>query len=226
MGIVAAAETIGPSSRARARAAVGQSEFLRRWLVVWVVLLTVVTVVVVVFLTVITGSLSSITKGLETADAGVLQAGGDVRDLPDQIDAINASLEGIDPALKPIRQSTEDIRSALTSIDTKLKRTDGSLKDTSAMLKGILGQANNIRGMLVDADDPPDKLGVQNIHQRVAHANGVGNQGFMGTNPHSLTAAKADAASILGGLVDTNMHLRSICNSEAVGAQASRPRRC
>ncbi len=226
MGIVAAAETIGPSSRARARAAVGQSEFLRRWLVVWVVLLTVVTVVVVVFLTVITGSLASITKGLESADTGVLQAGGDVRDLPDQIDAINGSLEGIDPALQPIRQSTEDIRSALTSIDTKLRRTDGSLRDTSGLLRGILGQANNIRGMLIDADDPADGLGVQNIHQRVAFANGVGSTGRFGSNPNNLSAARADAGNILSGLEDTNMHLRSICNSQAVGAQGNRPRQC
>lgn len=193
---------------------------------VWVVLLTVVTVVVVVFLMVITSSLASITGGLETTDQALVGAGGDVRDLPDQIDAINASLEGIDPALQPIPAQTEAIIAALASIDTKLKRTDGSLKDTSAMLRGILGQANDIRGMLVDADDPPDKLGVQNIHQRVAHANGIGNQGFMGTNPHSLSAAKADAANILAGLVDTNMHLKSICNSGAVAAQGSRPRQC
>ncbi len=225
MGIVAA-ETIAPSRRARARAAGGQQEFLKRWLVVWVLLLTVVTLVVVVFLVVITSSLSSITTGLESADQGVLQAGGDVRDLPSQIDAINGSLDGIDPALKPIRGSTEDIRSALTSIDTKLKRTDGSLRDTSGLLRGILGQANNIRGMLVDADDPPDGLGVQNIHQRVAFANGVGNTGRFGTNPNNLSAAKADAGNILGGLRDVNLHLRSICNSQAVGAQGSRPRQC
>lgn len=210
------AETIGPSQRAYRRAATDQAQFLKRWLAVWVALLTVVVLVVIVFLLKITDSLSSINGNLATTETGVTGAGGNVERLPDQVQAINESLVGIDPVLKPIPQQTQDILAALQSINGKLTTTDNSLKDTSGNLRGILGQANDIRGMLVDADDPPDGKGVQNIHQRVAFANGVGPTGRFGANPNNLTAAEVDATNIIAGLQDTNKHLAAICNSPAV----------
>ncbi len=214
-------ETISPSQRAFRRSQTDQAQFLKRWLAVWVALLTVVVLVVIVFLLRITSSLDSINTNLATTDPGLVSAGGNVERLPDQVQAINESLVGIDPALKPVPQQTVDILAALESINGKLTTTDGSLKDTSGNLKSILGQANDIRGMLVDADDPPDGKGVQNIHQRVAFANGVGNTGRFGTNPHNLTAAEQDAQNIIAGLQDTNKHLTSICRSPAVlGAKA------
>jgi len=214
-------ETIGPSQRAYRRAQTDQAQFLKRWLAVWVALLTVVVMVVIVFLLKITDSLSQINNNLTTTDQAASGAGGNVQRLPDQVQAINQSLVGIDPALKPIPQQAVDILNTLTSINGKLTTTDGSLKDTSGNLKSILGQANDIKGMLVDADDPPDGKGVQNIHQRVAFANGVGNTGRFGTNPNSLSAAEGDATAIISGLNDTNKHLTSICRSPAVlGAKA------
>lgn len=216
------AETIAPSRRAFARSAEDQGRFLRRWMTVWIVLLTVVTLVVVVFLVAITNSLADINGNLATADEAVTGAGGDVKSLPDQVERVNASLGGIDPALKPVPAQADQIIAALSSIDGKLRRTDSSLKDTSSVLRTVLSQAGDIRGVLADADDPADKLGVQNIHQRVAFANGTGNTGSFGTNANSLTAAKADAGNILAGLVDVNKHLASICNSNAV----SGPKAC
>ena len=215
------AETIGPSRRARERASSDQAQFLKRWLAVWVALLTVVVLVVVVFLLKITDSLSAINGNLATTDPGLVSAGGNVQRLPDQVASINESLVGIDPALKDIPQQTQDILAALTSINGKLTTTDGSLKDTSGNLKTVLGQAGDIRNLLVDADDPPDGKGVQNIHQRVAFANGQGATGRFGANPNNLTAAEVDATNILAGLQDTNKHLTSICRSPAVlGAKA------
>ena len=215
------AETIGPSQRAFQRASSDQAQFLKRWLAVWVALLTVVVLVVVVFLLKITDSLSAINDNLSTTDPGLVSAGGNVQRLPDQVAAINESLVGIDPALKDIPQQTQDILAALQSINGKLATTDGSLKGTSGNLKTVLGQAQDIRALLVDDDDPPDGRGVQNIHQRVAFANGVGATGRFGSNPNNLTAAEADARNILAGLQDTNRHLTSICRSPAVlGAKA------
>ena len=215
------AETIGPSQRAFRRAQSDQAQFLKRWLSVWVALLTVVVLVVIVFLLKITDSLSAINDNLTTTDSAAAGAGGNVQRLPDQVQAINESLVGIDPALKDIPAQAEAILGALTSINGKLVTTDGSLQDTSGNLKTVLGQANDIRGVLVDADDPPDGLGVANIHQRVAFANGVGNTGRFGTNPNNLTAAEASATAIIAGLNDTNKHLTSICRSPAVlGAKA------
>lgn len=210
------AETIAASSRSLGRAAHSQDSFLKRWLIVWVGLLTVVTAVVVAFLIAITNTLASINDNLAVADKAVTGAGGDVKSLPNQVDRVNASLGGIDPALKPIPAQADQIIAALSSIDSKLKNTDGSLKDTSGVLRSVLSQAGDIRSVLADADDPPDKLGVQNIHQRVAFANGTGATGSFGVNPDSLTAAKADTANIIAGLVDVNKHLKSICESRVV----------
>ncbi len=214
-----------PGYRREPRMAEDQSRFLARWLKVWVALLTVVTLVVVVFLIFITNSLASINGNLATARNAVTGAGGDVKTLPDQVERINTSLSGIDPALKPIPGQADEIIRHLTSIDSKLRTTDASLKDIDGTLGTVLGQVSNVRGVLVDADNPPDRLGVQNIHQRVAFANGVGTPGPglgagsgpgagtgpFGVNPNSLSAARADAGNILAGLVDTNRHLTSIC---------------
>ena len=200
------------------------SRFLDRWLKVWITLLIVVTLVVVVYLIAITNSLASINGNLGVANNAVTGAGGDTKTLPDQVQGINASLAAIDPALKPIPGQADQIIGALTDIDNKLATTDASLKDTSSSLTGtsgqlvdtagiltrVLSQTGTIRDTLFNADQPngpceqnacnPSKLGVQNIHQRVAIANGV------------LTPAEADARSILAGLGQVNANLTSICN--------------
>jgi ABC-type transporter Mla subunit MlaD len=218
------AETITPSSRMARRAETDQAQFLKRWLAVWVALLTVVVAVVVVFLLFITSSLSSIDSNLVTANSDVGGAGGNVRNLPTQVERINGSLSTIDPALRPIPGQVDAIIGALSSIDGKLRTTDASLRTTSGTLQGsILGGLNTIRGLLIDADDPPDGRGVQNIHQRVAFLNGVGATGRFGSNPDSLTVAEADARNILAGLVDTNRALNGICESGAVQAAGNPP---
>ena len=210
------AETIAPSRRVYERAQSDRPQFLKRWLATWVVLLTVVVLVVALFLVKITDSLDAINTNLATTDPDLVAAGGNVVRLPQQVQAINESLIGIDPALKDIPLQTEDILAALTSINGKLTTTDGSLKDTSGNLKAVLGQAQDIRGVLIDADDPPDGRGVHNIHQRVAVANGQGATGRFGSNPNNLSAAEADTTRIISGLIDTNTHLASICRSPAV----------
>ena len=208
------AGAMAPTGRATATGA--GDDFIKKWLVVWIVLLAVVTLVVVVFLVTITNSLASINGNLAVADRAVTGAGGDTKTLPDQVERVNGSLGGIDPALKPIPGQADAIIASLVSIDGKLRRTDGSLRDTSGVLKTVLGQVGDVRGVLVDADDPPDKFGVQNIHRRVAVANGQGNTGDMATSPNNLTNAKADTGSVLGNLQDVNKHLTNVCRSPTV----------
>lgn len=203
----------------------GKQSFYDRWLKTWAILLTLVVLVVVGYLIAITSALSSINKNLGVARDSVTGAGGNVLTLPDQIQRANENLTGIDTALKPIDAETDQIISALTSIrggltsvdnslkntngslgdtDGSLKNTNSSLTDTDGKLKSVLGLAGNIRTTLVDADDPPDKLGVQNIHRRVAVANSV------------LAPARQDTKNILTRLISVNAHLQSICNSPAV----------
>src|SRR3712207_2671798 len=157
----------------RRRAVDDQTTFLSRWLRLWVILLTIVTLVVVGYLVVITNSLASINGNLATAQRAVVGAGGNVVTLPNQVDRINGALAGIDPALEPIPGQADEIIAALGSINTKLTNTDASLKDTSGILGTVLGTVNTVSGVLIDANDPADRLGVQNIHQRVAAVNGT-----------------------------------------------------
>ena len=192
------------------------SQFLKKWITVWVALLAIVTLVVVVFLVTITNSLASINGSLAVADEAVSGAGGDVVTLPSAVDTVNASLGGIDPNLKPIPGQADAIIGSLRSINDKLTNVDRSLVDTSSVLSTVLGQTGTISGILVDSDDPPDGFGVQNIHQRVAFANGSGNTGSFGSNPSSLAAARGDTTNILGQLQGINRALRGICNNPAV----------
>jgi hypothetical protein len=206
----------------RRRTVDDQATFLSRWLKVWVILLTVVTLVVVGYLIVITNSLASINGNLGTAERAVVGAGQDVVTLPNQVDRINGALSGIDPALKPIPGQAQQIIDSLTSINAKLTNTDASLKDTSAILVNALGTANNISGVLIDANDPADRLGVQNIHRRVAAINGVGGprQGTAnggGTcgefcSNQNLTTAQADTRDI-SRVVNSGVvpHVSAIC---------------
>ena len=208
----------------RRRAVDDQTTFLSRWLKVWVILLTVVTLVVVGYLIVITNALASINGNLATAQRAVVGAGGNVVTLPNQVDRINGALAGIDPALKPIPAQADEIIAALTSINSKLTNVDSSLKDTSAILVTVLGTVNNVSGLLIDANDPPDRLGVQNIHRRVdaingthsprqGTANGGGGCGEFCT-ANNLTTAELDARDI-SRVVNAGVtpHVKAICTA-------------
>ncbi len=216
----------------RRRAVDDQTTFLSRWLKVWVILLTVVTLVVVGYLIVITNSLASINGNLATAQRAVVGAGGNVVTLPNQVDRINGALAGIDPALERIPGQADQIIASLTSINSKLTNTDSSLKDTDAILKTVLGTVNNVSGLLIDANDPPDRLGVQNIHRRVAAINGQGSP-HQGTangggscgefcTPNNLTTAEQDATDISrvvnsGVMPHANAICRGLSNASILG---------
>ena len=211
-----------------ARAAASDSSaFLRRWIMVWVALLAVVTLVVVVFLVNITNSLASINASLAVADDAVSTIGGETKTLPGEVETVNNSLAGIDPNLKPIPGQADAIIASLVSINDRLTNVDRSLVDTSSVLTTVLGQTGTIRGILVDADDPADKFGVQNIHQRVARVNGVGDRGSFAAIPDHLTAAEGDTTHILGQLNGgVNPHLRGICRNTAVGLLTGSTKNC
>ena len=214
---------------ARATRGDDTATFLSRWLKVWVILLTVVTLVVVVYLVLITNSLASINGNLATADraVGATGAAGNVNQLPTQVDRINGALTGIDDALKPIPGQAGEIVTALTSINDKLTAVDGSLQTIAGTLSTVLSSANSISTTLIDADDPGDRLGVQNIHHRVAGLNGrnsprqgsATNGGTAGpfATAGNLGAAETDARAIVGSLDAINSSLQGVCGSAVVG---------
>ncbi|MDQ4132303.1 MAG: hypothetical protein M3179_03660 [Actinomycetota bacterium] len=206
----------------RGRASTGgeadsDAAFVSKWIPIWAGLLTVVTLVVVVFLITISNSLAAINGDLAVADEAVTGAGGDVPTLPGEVETVTGHLTNIDEDVKPIQTMTDQIIGSLRSIDGKLANVDASLKDTGPILaNGVLPTANNILGVLRAADDPPDRLGVQNIHQRLAFANGVGNTGPFGQNPANVQVIIGQARTEVGILAEVNKHLTSICRSPAV----------
>jgi hypothetical protein len=193
-----------------------ESAYLAKWMRVWVGLLCAVTLVVVGYLTFITNSLADINGNLGTVSREVGGAGSNAAGLPTHVDTINSSLGQIDGALKPIPGQAETIVGALTSVNDKLSATDASLTDTVGALQNVLGSAGEISSVLIDADEPGDNLGVQDIHQRIARLNGAsagGTPGPFGASPGNLTAARADTAVIVGQIQAINTHLHGVCSS-------------
>ena len=202
--------------------------YLAKWMRVWVGLLCAVTLVVVGYLTVITNSLANVNGNLGTVSREVGNADTNTVGLPTHVDTINASLGQIDGALKPIPGQADTIVGALSSINDKLTQTDASLADTASALQTVLGTVGDINGVLVDADEPADNLGVQDIHQRIARINGAnspgvagasagGGPGAFGASPANLSTVRADTAIIGGQIGAINSRLTGVCHGLVVG---------
>jgi hypothetical protein len=199
MVAVATRPSVGAGAPPQARPS--EASTLAKWMKVWIGLLGTVTLVVVVALILITNSLSSINGNLGVASRAVSGVESDTASLPAKVESINRGLTGIDTALKPIPGQATGIISSLTSIDGKLGQTDTSLRETSTVLTSVLGSATAISTTLVDADEPADQLGVQNIHRRIDRINNV-----------PLTGIHTDASTINQGLIGVNKSLVGICN--------------
>lgn len=208
VGHATAAETRVPKTRGDRE----QSTLLFRWLRTWVAVLVLFTTVVGAYLVIITSTLASINGRLATANRGVEGTGGNTQSLASAIERINGSLAAIDGTLHPIASQGDQIIAALTSINLSLAAADAAFRDTSSVLTGVGGQVVSLRQMMIDVDDPPNRLGVQNAHRRVAAINGVGNCGEF-CNRQNFSTARADTSNILKDLADVNRDLNSICAS-------------
>lgn len=189
---------------ARTGAVAGPTSNVARWLKVWVTIGILVVLVVIGFLLGIISALESIDSALGVTTSAVQGIGTDVDPLPAHIAQANETLVAIDTALKPIPAQADSIIASLTSINGSLVTADASLKNTSAVLITVLNDARTILSVLIDADDPPDQLGVQNIHRRVSDINGV------------LGSARADAVAIakdLDSVDGTAKHVNNICKT-------------
>ena len=139
--------------------------------------------------------------------------------------SILAPAQPLDAKLAEIVPVAKSLDALAASINASASEVDGTAKGINGDAGGIVTTARSIdRGVMqinTNLDrtietTPPDGLGVQNIHQRVAFANGQGATGRFGANPNDLTAAVADARNIIARLTDTNKHVTSICRSPAV----------
>lgn len=196
-----------------ARPDTGGGVSLTGWMWTWITIGALVVVVVVGYLLGIISALNDIDDNLFTVTSDVQGAEGDVQPLPGHIADANDDLTQIDQALAPIPgqadqiiSSLSSIEGTLTTVDSSLKDTSGSLVNTDSVLRNVLGLVQQINTVLIDAENPPDRLGTQNIHERVAVANSV------------LRPAQSDTSNILSQLVEVNEHLVSVCNNVNPGA--------
>ncbi len=159
---------------------------------------------IIAALTSIRGELGSVDGSLKDTDGSLQNTDGSLKDT-------NGSLKDTDGSIKDTDGSLKNTDGSLKDTNGSLGNTSGSLVNTSNTLSSVLRLAGGIRSTLVDADDPPDTLGVQNISERVRFANGV------------LAPARVDTANIVGGLRNVNGNLTGICNSAAVQAGGATP---
>ena len=112
-------------------------------------------------------------------------------------------------------------------MNDKLGQTDASLVDTAGALQTVLGTVGGISDVLVDADEPGDNLGVQDIHQRIARINGAnspgvpgasagGSPGPFGASAANLSTVRGDTTAIVGQIEAINSRLTGVCQGLVV----------
>ncbi len=147
-----------------------------------------------------------------------------------QAGAIIANLDSINGKLVDVNGSLIDTDNSLIDTNGTLVTIDGSLKNTTGVLQSILGLTTSIEGVLFNANEPngpchsgrdpgainsadnecsAEKLGVQNIHQRVGIANGDLNPA-LGDADSIVASLGNDGAGVVGSLV-------GICDSLVAG---------
>jgi hypothetical protein len=182
-------------------------------------------------LTSIEGNLTSIDGSLKNTSPMLSQVGGALVGVSGSLVSTTGMLNNTAGSLVSTTGLLNNTSGLLQGITSNLNGVSSSLVDTSGVLTAVLGTAGQINATLVDANFPngwcnapetnstymppagappgkfscdPTQLGVQNIHQRVAIANGV------------LAPAQTDLTNIIGGLTSVNGHLLSICDSTVI----------
>jgi hypothetical protein len=177
------------------------------------------------------GDVKTLPDQVESVNASLGGIDPALQPITGQASAIIANLDSINGKLVNVNSSLIDTDGSLKNTTSTLVTIDGSLKNTTGVLQSILGLTTSIEGVLFQADAPngdcrgtrdagainsadngcefPAKDGVQNIHQRVAIANGDLNPALADAN--SIVASLGnDGAGVVGSLV-------GICDSLVAG---------
>ncbi len=170
------------------------------------------------------GDVKTLPDQVESVNASLGGIDPALQPITGQADAIVGNLTSINGKLVDVDNSLKDTNGKLVTIDS-------SLKDTTGVLQAILGETTAINGELVSADQPngpcfsndtvpppisegpfdcePSKDGVQNIHQRVAIANGDLNPALGDAN-RIVASLGNDSEGVVGSL-------NGICDSLVAG---------
>src|SRR5919199_1602704 len=163
-----------------------------------------------------------------------------VSNINNNLTQIDKALKPIPGQGLAILRALRSIQGTLTSVDRSLIDTSASLVDTSGRLGNITGLLVNTSGTLgtvrslvsrisntlIQAERGGSSAGGTNaIWRRVRFLNGGSFRRSAGTsdndtslagpgqNASGLTPVETDARNILGGLVEVNKHLTSICTA-------------
>ncbi|HEV2809102.1 MAG TPA: hypothetical protein VGV93_01725 [Acidimicrobiales bacterium] len=177
------------------------------------------------------GDVRTLPDQVESVNASLGGIDPALQPITGQADAIVSNLTSINGKLVDVNSSLIDTDGSLKDTNGMLVSIDRSLIDTTGLLQSIKGLTADINGTLFSANEPngpcggdrepgtintadqncafPEKDGVQNIHQRVAIANG------------DLAPALADANSIVASLGNADAgvvgSLQGICDSLVAG---------
>ena len=181
----------------------------------------------------INGSLINTTGSLVNTSGSLVNTSNSLVDTSSTLGSIESSLVNTSGTLGTISTSLVGTSNTLggvagSLIDTsnRLRPISTSLRDTAGRLMTIRGRAGSINRVLNRAEainissGPPSADGTQAIFRRVRFANGGSFSRLPGfdnslagpnTNPNGLQPVNQDAKTIIGGLIATNGHLKSIC---------------
>ncbi len=180
-----------------------------------------------------TGSLVNTSGSLVNTSGSLVNTSNSLVDTSSTLGSIESSLVNTSGTLGTISTSLVGTSNTLggvagSLIDTsnRLRPISTSLRDTAGRLMTIRGRAGSINRVLNRAEainissGPPSADGTQAIFRRVRFANGGSFSRLPGfdnslagpnTNPNGLQPVNQDAKTIIGGLIATNGHLKSIC---------------
>jgi hypothetical protein len=189
----------------------------------------------------IRGRLGTIDSSLGDTDASLVNTDASLVDTSGQLGNITGLLVDTSGTLVTISGSLDDTSGTLQGISPSLVDTSGklqvispSLVDTSDELVSVRRLATRIDTTLKDAQRSEAStpastwLGTNGIWRRVRFLNGGAFEregddedtelSGPNNNPAGLLPVKQDAGAILGGLVQVNEHLTSVCEAPVLQA--------
>jgi ABC-type transporter Mla subunit MlaD len=141
----------------------------------------------------IAGSLGAIKGNLEKVDGSLGTTGGSLVTTSGALGGTSGSLSDTSGALVTTAGLLLDTASILTTLSS-------SLSDTANVLNSVKSTGSEIEGVLQHTQHNPEGLGTENIWMRADATLAI------------RAAAIKDSESIVIGIRDANVHLKSICN--------------
>ncbi|MGI8594004.1 MAG: hypothetical protein ACR2ML_06500 [Solirubrobacteraceae bacterium] len=170
------------------------------------------------------GSLQDTSASLQDTSSSLVDTSGKLGNITGLLVDTSGTLQTISASLVSTSGTLGGVSGSLVDTSGILQRVSPSLVDVSRDLVSIRSNTSKIDTTLKAAQSR-DSLGTNGIWRRVRFLNGgafLRNGGRNdndaslsgpNNNPNGLVAVEADAGNIIGGLIEVNKHLTSICRA-------------